>query len=63
MVVYRIILPKAKSRVSFEDPASMMRYVDQLNEKGIKWELKIDDYGNESENVPAAPFRQPQSVR
>ena len=63
MVVYRIILPKAKSRVSFEDPASMMRYVDQLNEKGIEWELKIEDYGDESENVLTASFRQPESVR
>ena len=63
MVVYRIILPEAKSRVSFEDPLSMIRYVDDLNLKGIKWELKIEDYGNELENVPAAPFRQPQGVR
>jgi hypothetical protein len=61
--VYRIILPEAKSRVSFEDPLSMIRYVDQLNDKGIKWELKIEDYGNELENVPAAPFRQPEGVR
>ena len=63
MVVYRIILPEAKSRVSFEDPLSMIRYVDDLNLKGIKWELKIEDYGNEFENVPAAPFRQPEGVR
>lgn len=63
MVVYRITLPEAKSRVSFEDPLSMIRYVDDLNLKGIKWELKIEDNGNEFENVPPAPFRQPESVR
>ena len=55
MVVYRITLPDAKSRVSFEDPLSMIRYVDDLNLKGIKWELKIEDNGNEFENVPPAP--------
>jgi len=37
--------------------------VDDLNLKGIKWELKIEDNGNEFENVPAAPFRQPEGVR
>ena len=63
MVVYRITLPEAKSRVSFEDPLSMIRYVDDLNLKGIKWELKIEDYGNEFENVPSASFRQPEGVR
>ena len=63
MVVYRITLPDAKSRVSFEDPLSMIRYVDDLNLKGIKWELKIEDYGNEFENVPSASFRQPEGVR
>lgn len=63
MVVYRITLPESKSRVSFEDPLSMIRYVDDLNLKGIKWELKIEDNGNEFENVPAAPFRQPEGVR
>ena len=31
MVVYRITLPEAKSRVSFEDPLSMIRYVDAVS--------------------------------
>lgn len=61
--MYKVKLHAANSTVRFDNPTSMLRYIHSLNEKGIKYSLQFDRDGNESENVPAAPLRQPDGMR
>lgn len=63
MVIYKVRLKEQYTSIRFDKPESMLRYVHSLNEKGIKYELEFERYGDESKDVPAAPLRQPDGVR
>lgn len=45
--------------IRFERAESMLRYIQRLNDQGVKFQLEFDSNGDEPKNVPATPLRKP----
>jgi|DEB0MinimDraft_10_1074344.scaffolds.fasta_scaffold21741_4 hypothetical protein len=61
--MYKVKIHNQNTSIRFERPDSMLRYIQSLNSKGIKFELEFERDGNEPKDVPAAPFREPDGMR
>ena len=48
---------RSEDPVRFERADSMLRYIQRLNDQGVKFELQFERDGDEPENVPATPLR------
>ena len=55
--MYKVKLRHQNTSIRFEQPDSMLRYIQSLNTKGIKFELEFEKDGNDTEDVPPAPLR------
>ena len=55
--MYKVKLHQQRTSIRFERADSMLRYIQRLNDQGVKFELQFDSNGDEPENVPAAPLR------
>ncbi len=61
--MYKVKLRQQRTSIRFERAESMLRYIQRLNDQGVKFELQFDSHGDESENVPATPLRKPNGLR
>jgi hypothetical protein len=61
--MYKVKIHNQNTSIRFERPDSMLKYIQSLNTKGIKFELEFERDGNDTEDVPAAPLRQPDGMR
>lgn len=61
--MYRVKIHNQNTSIRFERPDSMLKYIQSLNTKGIKFTLEFERDGDEPQNVPATPFRQPDGMR
>ena len=55
--MYKVTLRHQNTSIRFERADSMLRYIQTLNNQGVRFNLEFERDGNESENVPAAPLR------
>lgn len=55
--MYKVKLHQQRTSIRFERADSMLRYIQRLNDQGVKFELQFDSNGDESENVLATPLR------
>jgi hypothetical protein len=55
--MYKVKLHQQRTSIRFERPDSMLRYIQSLNDQGVKFELQFERDADEPENVPAAPLR------
>ena len=55
--MYKVKIQNQNTSIRFERPDSMLRYIQSLNTKGIKFTLEFERDGDDTENVPAAPLR------
>lgn len=61
--MYKVKIHNQNTSIRFERPDSMLKYIQSLNTKGIKFTLEFERDGNDTEDVPAAPLRQPDGMR
>ena len=55
--MYKVKLHEQRTSIRFERADSMLRYIQRLNNQGVKFELQFERDGDEPENVPATPLR------
>jgi len=55
--MYKDKIHNQNTSIRFERPDSMLKYIQSLNTKGIKFTLEFERDGDDTENVPATPLR------
>ena len=61
--MYKVKLHQQRTSIRFERADSMLRYIQRLNDQGVKFELQFERDGDEPENVPATSLREPYGMR